>query len=123
MGILNKSNSKYISFNGKKYAFNLEKLKEVCLTSSSEHTGKEIELTTVYEPTHDGDYAIASKVEHETRVNKTLQNDMIIYDFVKMFTVSLLEENTNEKEFNHSLSTVIAINTLISWGILEEKNE
>lgn len=122
MDILNEKD-KYFSFNGKKYAFNLEMLKQICLTSSSEHTGRETELTTVYEPTGDGDYMIASKVEHETKVNKTPQNDAIMCDFVKMFIISLLETDKTEKEFNHTLSTVLAMNTLISWGILEEKNE
>ena len=91
MSIIKKNKEKYFSFNGKKYAFNLEKLREVCLTSSSDNGGRELELTTVYEPTSDGDYAIASKVEHETKVSKTLQNDMIVYDFVKMFILTLLE--------------------------------
>jgi hypothetical protein len=114
---------KYLSFRGKKYAFNLEALKRVCLTPSSEHSGREIEITNVYEPTPDGDYVISSKVEHETKVNKTPQNDMIVYDFVKMFILTLLEVNSNEMEYQDTLSTVLAINTLISWGILEEKNE
>ena len=114
---------KYLTFKGKKYAFNLEALKKVCLTSSSENSGREMEITNVYEPTPDGDFIISSKVEHETKVNKTLQNDMIVYDFVKMFILTLLEVNSNELEYQDTLSTVLAINTLVSWGILEEKNE
>ena len=45
---------KYIAFNGKKYALNLERLKEVCLTPSSEYGGKEMENTQVYEPDSSG---------------------------------------------------------------------
>jgi hypothetical protein len=114
---------KYISFKGKKYAFNLEKIKEICLTSSLEHSGREMEITNVYEPSGDGDYIISSKVEHETKVNKTPQNDMIVYDFVKLLMLVLLEDNTIESDYQNTLSTTIAINTLISWGILEEKDE
>lgn len=115
--------SKYIAFNGKKYALNLEKLKEICLTSSSEYGGKEMEITQVYEPDNSGEFSIASRVEHETKVNKTPQNDMIVYDIVKLFIVSLLENSTAEAEFQNDFSTVLAINTLLSWGILEEKDE
>ena len=121
MSIIRKSKEKYFSFNGRKYAFNLERIKEVCLTSSSDNGGRELELTTVYEPTSDGDYLISSKVEHETKVSKTLQNDMIVYDFVKMFILTLLENEVTEADFTPTLSNVLAINTLISWGILEEK--
>ena len=64
---------KYITFNKKKYAFNLEKLKEVCLTSSDKG-GRELEITQVYEPLEDGEMVISSRVEHETKVSKTLQN-------------------------------------------------
>lgn len=123
MSIIRKSKEKYFSFNGRKYAFNLERIKEVCLTSSSDNGGRELELTTVYAPTSDGDYLISSKVEHETKVSKTLQNDMIVYDFVKMFILTLLENEVTEADFTPTLSNVLAINTLISWGILEEKND
>ena len=131
MGILRKNKwekkiemtNKYISFKGKKYAFNLERIKEVCLTSSLEHSGREMEITNVYEPSGDGDYIISSKVEHETKVNKTPQNDMIVYDFVKLLMLVLLEDDTIESDYQNTLGTTIAINTLRSWGILEEKDE
>lgn len=116
-------NGKYIAFNGKKYALNLERLKEVCLTPSSEYGGKEMEITQVYEPDSSGDFAISSRVEHETKVNKTPQNDMIVYDIVKLIIISLLENENSEAEFQYDFGTAFAINTLLSWGILEEKEE
>lgn len=119
----NNNNEKFISFDGKKYALNLERLKEVSLTSSSENGAREVEITQVYEPDGGGDYTISSRVEHETKVSKTPQNDMIIYDFVKLLIISLLENEGVEGNFQYDFGTVLAINTLISWGILEEKNE
>ena len=119
----NNNNEKFISFDGKKYALNLERLKEVSLTSSSENGAREVEITQVYEPDGGGDYTISSRVEHETKVSKTPQNDMIIYDFVKLLIISLLENEGVEENFQYDFGTVLAINTLISWGILEEKNE
>lgn len=125
MSIFNKGtqNGKYIAFNGKKYALNLERLKDVCLTPSSEYGGKEMEITQVYEPDNSGEFSISSRVEHETKVNKTPQNDMIVYDIVKLIIISLLENSSTEADFQNDFGTVFAINTLLSWGILEEKEE
>lgn len=114
---------KYIPFNGKKYIFNLDALKKVCLTSSMENPGREVEITNVYEPNGDGDYIIASKVEHETKINKTQQNDMIVYDFVKMLITILLDNDMTEDTFKNTFGVVLSLNTLINWGILEEINE
>ena len=123
MALFKNNNEKFISFDGKKYALNLERLKEVSLTSSSENGAREVEITQVYEPDGSGDYTISSRVEHETKVSKTPQNDMIVYDFVKLLIISLLENEGVEENFQYDFGTVLAINTLISWGILEEKNE
>ena len=120
MALFKNNNEKFISFNGKKYAFNLERLKEVSLTPSSENGAREIEITQVYEPDGGGDYTISSRVEHETKVSKTPQNDMIVYDFVKLLIISLLENEGVEENFQYDFGTTLAINTLLSWGILEE---
>lgn len=122
MSLFKKNNEdvKYITFGGKKYALNFEKLKEVCLSSSSEGTSKEMEITQVYEPDAVGEFSIASRVEHETKINKVPQNDMIVYDIVKLLILSLLENNNTEDVFKIDFSTALSINTLLSWGILEE---
>ena len=119
----NKTAGKYIAFKGKKYALNLDKLKEVCLTPSSENGSKEIEITQVYEPDSRGDLSMSSRVEHETKLNKTLQNDMIVYDIVKLLILALLENNNIEDGFKYDFSTTFAINTLLNWGVLEEIEE
>lgn len=120
---MGKSKNKYIEFAGKKYSFNLNKIKEVCLTASQNSGSNEIEITNVYETNGDGDYTLASKVEHETKVNKNPQNDMIIYDIVKILMISLLENDNIKEMFQMDFGTALAINTLISWGILEEITE
>lgn len=122
MSLFNKTakNEKFLTFNGVKYALNLEKMKEVCLTPSSEYGAKEMEITQVYEPDSTGEFSMASRVEHETKVNKTPQNDMIVYDIVKLIIISLLENESTEAEFQLDFGTAFAINTLLNWGILEE---
>lgn len=118
---LTKNSKKFLSFKGKKYALNLDAIKQVCLTPSSEGT-REYEISQVYEPDNDGTLAISSKVEHETRANNP-QNDMIVYDIVKILVVSILENNDlPERDFQWGLGSTFAINTLLSWGVLEELN-
>ena len=63
---------------------------------------------------------LTHKVEHETKTFGNTQNDMIIYDIVKLLIISLLEKDQSEKEFEITFSTQIAINTLVEWGILEK---
>jgi hypothetical protein len=125
MNLLKKTNKvgKYISFGGKRYALNFERLKEVCLTSSSDGVSKEMEITQVYEPDSIGEFSMTSRVEHETKVNKNPQNDLIIYEIVKLLILSLLENNNIEDGFKFDFSTAFAVNTLLSWGVLEELSE
>lgn len=125
MNLLKKTSkvSKYISFGGKRYALNFERLKEVCLTSSSDGVSKEMEITQVYEPDSIGEFSMTSRVEHETKVNKNPQNDLIIYEIVKLLILSLLENNNIDEGFKFDFSTAFAVNTLLSWGVLEELSE
>ena len=118
-----KFKEKYFSFNGKKYAFDFEKLKEVCLTSSKDGVNKEVEISQAYEPNDYGDLVVSNKVEHETRIFGNQQNDMIIYDIVKVLVISLLENNQDESTFTMDFGTCLTMNTLIHWGILIEIKE
>lgn len=102
---------------------NFERLKEVCLTSSSDGVSKEMEITQVYEPDSIGEFSMTSRVEHETKVNKNPQNDLIIYEIVKLLILSLLENNNIDEGFKFDFSTAFAVNTLLSWGVLEELSE
>lgn len=118
-----KFRGKYFDFKGKKYAFDFEKLKEVCLTSSKDGVNKEVEISQAYEPNDDGDLVVSNKVEHETRIFGNQQNDMIIYDIVKVLVISLLENNQDEETFTMDFGTCLTMNTLIRWGILIEVEE
>ena len=118
MGIFKDSNT--IKFGDFTYKINLTKLKEVCLTSSSEGGIREIQIAQTYELNDTEELELQTKVEHETKTIGNSQNDMIIYDIVKLLIVSLLENTETQKEFRITFGTQIAINTLVSWGILEK---
>jgi len=115
--------NKYFEFCGKKYAFDLARLKEVCLTSSKDGVNKEYEISHAYEQNEDGDLVLSNKVEHETKIFGNQQNDMIIYDVVKVLVIALLENNQDEDNFVLDFGTCLTINTLINWGILIEIDE
>lgn len=116
----NNKEQKYYYFSGKKYYFDLEKIKEICLTSSNSAGNKEYEISQAYEADDDGNLKISSKVEHETKIIGNQQNDVIIYDIVKLMIVSLLENGQEEKNFSLDMGTCLTLNTLIHWGILKE---
>lgn len=115
-----KFKDKYFSFCGKKYALNLDKLKEVCLTSSKDGVNKEYEIAQTYELNDSGELEISNKVEHETKIYGNQQNDMIIYDVVKVLVIALLENNQDEDSFTMDFGTCLTMNTLINWKILVE---
>ena len=117
------NNIEYIKFGEYTYRLNLEKLKEVCLSSSKEGGGKEIQIAQTYEVDEHDELSLISKVEHETKSFGNNQNDMIIYDIFKLLLVTLLEENNTHREFTPTFNIALAANTLISWGILEKINE
>lgn len=110
----------YIKINGVGYALNLEKFKEVCTPETSDLRTSEYEITQVSEADDSGDFALQSKVEHETKGAGNPQNDMIVYDVVKMLIVALLENDGLEKGFEMDFGTAFAVNTLLKWGVLEE---
>ena len=111
---------KHIKFAGKIYAINLEKFKEVCTPPASDLGTREYEITQVSEADDRGEFALQSKVEHETKGAGNPQNDMIVYDVVKMLIVSLLENDKTQHDFDYDFGTALAINTLLSWGVIEE---
>ena len=109
-----------IIFGGHNYSINLLKLKEVCLSSSNEGGTKEIQIAQTYEMDDSGEFELQTKVEHETKTIGNAQNDMIIYDIVKILVISLLENTSTEQDFEITFGHQLAVNTLVSWGILEE---
>lgn len=115
----NKKKGQLIEIYGKKYAFNLDKVREICLTNSEAGGTIQQEISQVYDRQEDGDYAMSSKAEHETKIIGNSQNDMIIYDIVKLFIVTLLENNSTTDD-DVDLGTALALNTMIDWGLLYE---
>ena len=120
MGFLTKYDGKYVTFKGKKYVIDLDKFKSVCTPITNDFGTREYEISQVYEPDADGELSISSKVEHETKGTGNPQNDMIVYDVVKLLLVSILENDQPEEDFEYDFGTVFALNTLISWGVIKE---
>lgn len=117
---------KYITFGGKKYYFDIEAFKKVCLFSGNEKN-TETEITEAYEvgDTADNDNMLypTSKIVREVKTNGNSQNDTIVYDFVKMVLLKILECPLNEYNSIMDFSTALSFNTLIKYGILKEIND
>ena len=119
----NKKERGYIDWGGRIFVLNLDKFKEVCTPKASELGTREYEISQVYgysPDEEDGEFGLQSKVEHETKGVGNPQNDMIVYDVVKMLILALLENDKPKKEFEYDFGTTFAINTLLNWGVLEE---
>lgn len=123
MKMFSKKPRKYFTFKGHRYAINFEKLKFVCLTSSENGGTTENEVSYAYEVLENGNLNMTSKVDHETVVKGNPQNDMIIYDIVKLLILSLLDNNANEGDFEETFGFTLALNSLLAWGVVEELTE
>lgn len=115
------NNSEYfITFGKKKYAFDLDEIKKFCLISSDQ-SGREKEITEAYEFNEEtSQLTLTSKIDREVKGTGNPQNDMIIYDIVKLFIMALLDNQAITEEFVMDFSTSLAINTLIKWNMLVE---
>jgi hypothetical protein len=109
----------YITFKGKRYAFDLDAIKNACLISGDQN-GKETEVTEAYETDDDNNLSLSSKIVRDIKSTGNPQNDMIIYDVVKLFIIRLIDNTQIEREFDMDFSTALAINTLLKWGMLIE---
>lgn len=113
--------SKYfLTCSGKRFAFNIEKIKDICFISASQKSG-EREITEVYGGEDRDDMEITSKIIREIKSQGDNQTDMIMYDLVKLFIVRLLENGEVVRDdFPMDFSTSLALNTMIRWNLLIE---
>ena len=114
-------NNYTLTFNGKHYRFNLDKINQYCLVSGNK-AGNESEITEAYETDENGEFHLTSKINREITTPGNSQDDMIMYDFIKTMVVRLVESQmpvyANETQTDFGLA--IAFNTMIFYGMIEE---
>ena len=109
-----------VTIYGKKYAFDMNKIKDICVESSNDEDA-ENEITTTFEKDDNGNLEISGKLIREIKSNSNAQNGMIIYDVIKLFIIRLMDNAEIMKEGSEvDFSTSLALNTLINCGILIE---
>ena len=117
------TNNYTITYKGKSYALDLEVLKKVCLISDLQK-GKETEITENYTKNEEGVLEITEKLTREMKGPGNPQNDMIVYDIVKLLITALLSNNLlfdeEDEVFYMDFATSLAFNTCIKCGILVE---
>ena len=110
-----------LTFNGKRYRFNLDKINQYCLVSGNK-AGNESEITEAYETDENGEFHLTSKINREITTPGNSQDDMIMYDFLKTMVTRLIESSmpvyANETQTDFGLA--IAFNTMLSYGMIEE---
>ena len=114
------SDTKYtITFDRKKYALDLDAINKFCFKDNKDAL-KERELTESYEWDDEiDDMHIVNRITRDVNGSDS-QDNMIIYDLVKLFIVRLLDNASITKEFEMDFSTSLAINTLIKYGMMVE---
>ena len=118
MGLFNNT-SKYIKFGEFTYSLNLSKLREICLLSSTDIGNKEIQIVQTYDVDVDEGLSLSQKIEHETKSMGGNLNGMV-YEILKLFIITLLENTESVKEFTPTFGTTFVINTLLEWDILRK---
>lgn len=119
----NGKKGKYIVFKGHRYALNLEAIRRFCAEGGNAEGIREIEQVETREPDGEGNMSIVQRVIHESRPAKNTNGDLIIYDILKILLANLIGNEMFEPEFMMDFGTAVTMNTLISWGILEEVEE
>ena len=110
----------YVTIYGKKYAFDMNKIKDICVESSSDEDA-ENEITTTFEKDDNGNLEISGKLIREIKSGSNAQNGMIIYDVIKLFIIRLMDNSeVMTDQVQVDFSTSLALNTLINCGILIE---
>jgi len=114
--------NRYVVYNGKKYAFDLNKIKDFCLTSDKER-GRETEIIETFE-LESGVPTLAAKTNRELKSAGNPQNDTIIYDMIKLFITTLLGNDmpVMEEEIVLDFATTLSLNTMLEMGFLIEIN-
>lgn len=113
-----------ITFNGKYYRLNIEKINQFCLISSGK-AGSEGEITEAYESGEDGQFRLTSRINREITTQGNSQDDMIVYDFIKSLAVKLIDcqVRVTDNEYQVDFGFALAFNTMLAYGMIEEITE
>ena len=113
-----------LTFNGKYYSLNMDRISQYCLVSS-EKPSNESEITEAYDYDENGEFRLTSKINREITSPGNSQGDMFTYDLIKMLITKLIEcplpvySNETQTDFGFA----VAFNTLVSYGMIEEIKE
>ena len=110
---------------GTKYAFDINKIKEICLISGEKPvTDVEISDLTNIGETEEDSY-VAQKICKENKYYN-FQTDVLMVDLVKQFIGYMVELNAqdsvNDKDFKlkQSISQALIFNTCLDFGIIKK---
>lgn len=113
---------KYLKIKGFCYAFDLEKIKELCFVSSK-NKSVETEITVGYSSEDSNALEPTSKIERELKTEGNYQADAIVWEALKMLIDRILDNTgvdskNDELDFELDFGTMVAVNTLLRSGVL-----
>lgn len=113
---------KYLKIKGFCYAFDLEKIKELCFVSSK-NKSVETEITVGYSSEDSNALEPTSKIERELKTEGNYQADAIVWEALKMLIERILDNTgvdskNDELDFELDFGTMVAVNTLLRSGVL-----
>lgn len=112
--------TKYISFGGKNYILDINKIIEFCLTSDNK-LSRDHEVTEGYEKMDEDsdELTLTSRVIRENSGPSNPQNDMVTYDFIKLL-LSILLGQDEKSDVSNNISFALAFNTMVAMEFLIE---
>lgn len=111
-------NEFFVTVDKTKYIVDFDVLKTMCV-QADKTPATEKEVTEIYDATEDGGLDASQKVIRELKRPGSAQNDTIMYDFVKVMLLQLLEMPSRDS-CDMSFGDSLALNSLIKCGIVKK---
>ena len=116
----------FFYYDGKAYRFNLDKINEYVFASQKERN-TESEIVEVYaaDPESSNKMALSNKSIRDVKTMGNIQIDNFKYDFIRMcFDIMAdTDATTMDGVSNFSVGFTVAMNTMLTYGFLEEVDE
>ena len=97
-----------------------DRMVEVCTIDTQKPRRDEVEISNVYDRDDDDELKVSQKVEREMMRSTTSQNEIMLFDIVKLMMMSLIGDEFPEEAFAWTFGTALSFNTLLNLGVIYE---
>lgn len=111
---------RFVNFEGRCYAVDFDRMVEVCTIDTQKPRRDEVEISNVYDRDDDDELKVSQKIEREMMRSATSQNEIMLFDIVKLMMMSLIGDEFPEEAFAWTFGTALSFNTLLNLGVIYE---